>query len=255
VESTGSARQDWLVEHVRITAFRYPGVVFDARAQWSAFSKNPVEEITEKPGVQVSRLEGSLGGGRLVLSVDPQRIDWNLIPQPAETLPVPDVVFPTIGSRPEATSGFLSAGAAWLSSGDCPRLVRLAHGCVFLRPFDERAKAYKFLAAKLPTIEVDENSTDFAYQVNRPRLSKVVDGLHLNRLSKWAAIRIRVGVVSTGSESLKYPVIGEQVATRLEVDISTAAERADDIPRQLHVGLLDELVELGNEIANNGDVR
>jgi hypothetical protein len=254
VEATNNAHQDWLVEQVRVTAFRYPGVAVDAKSQWSVFSKDPPEEISEKPGVQTTRLEGSFGSGRLVLSIDPVRIDWNLVPLSSPETLAADV-FPTIGGGPDAIVAFLGAGAVWLSSEDCPRLLRLAFGCVFIRTFEERVKAYEFLAGKLPAIDIDtKNSSDLLYQINRPKPSTVVDGLKLNRLSKWGVLRARVVLQSGTSEPVKYPPIGERFATRLEIDLNTAAERDEDLPRKLQAALLDELVKEGNEIAGKGDV-
>jgi len=247
--------KEWLLEQVRVTAFRYPGVDMDPEIQWKTFAATAPEQIQVKPGIKSARFEAPYGPGRLILSVDPQRIDWTLVPVASEEAPD---FFPVLGNASESATAFVKAAGGWLSSEVCQRLVRFAYGCVLLHAFKQRIEAYQLLARKLPAINLDvDNSGDFLYQINRLTTSRLIDGLRVNRLSKWAAIRLIMGVMAPAGPGvpMRYPPVADVYATRLELDISSDADRNEDLPRKTLGELLLELIEHANRIAINGDVR
>ena len=108
----------------------------------------------------------------------------------------------------------------------------------------------------LPDIPIDtENSIDFLYQINRPRMSTNIKGLSINRLMKWAVVRlglIRFAVRADGqtlSTNLPY-----QFACRLELDISTDAEFSGVFNSDSLNAVFDEMVSIAKEISANGDI-
>ena len=57
----------------------------------------------------------------------------------------------------------------WLK--DCPPIIRLAYGAVLLEPVSDRRAGYKrsYRGNILRPIQIDDSSSDFFYQINRPR--------------------------------------------------------------------------------------
>ena len=88
------------------------------------------------------------------------------------------------------------------------------------------------------------------------RDSKVsVDNLKLNRLSKWSVAATQGVLVSfTPSQIAAVPTSRQIYAGRLELDINTAPDFAGELDRGKLSQLFNELMELGTEIAEKGDV-
>ena len=135
-------------------------------------------------------------------------------------------------------------------------MARFAFGAILDLPVVDKVAGYQILARILPNIPIDtENSIDFLYQINRPRMSNTVPGLSINRLMKWAVVRlglIKFGVRPDGqtlSTNLPY-----QFACRLELDISTDAEFSGDFNSDSMNAVFEEMVSIAKEISANGDI-
>jgi hypothetical protein len=102
-----------------------------------------------------------------------------------------------------------------------------------------------------------KDASEFLFQINRPRQSKSIPGIEINRLSRWSSSSI------TGFEfSIMPAAIGQSVvttrepahATRIELDVSTPADRRAAIPQNTQAKLFVEMSELAKEIVLKGDV-
>jgi len=148
----------------------------------------------------------------------------------------------------------------WLK--DCPSTVRLAYGAVLLEPVENREKGYLRVAEYVPAVKIDPlGSEDFLYQINRPRESTTVKGMRLNRLSKWSVasfqpVRFSIGIPqSQPRQPLVYSHGGTlAMACRAEFDLSTAAGIQQELPHDMLPRIFNELVALGSEIAQYGDM-
>jgi len=129
----------------------------------------------------------------------------------------------------------------WLAG--CPPLQRLAFGAVLTRPVDDLLTGYRQISDYLPFVQLDpESSSDFSYQINRPRNSTVISGLRINRFSRWSVARVFASTFDT------------QIGCRVELDINTAQEFQGELPQEKLPVIIQELVDLGKEIAENGDI-
>ena len=81
---------------------------------------------------------------------------------------------------------------------------------------------------------------EFEYRTNRPCRSGVVDGLELNRISKWSVVQIQQGAG------------GSPFAIQLEMDFNTIAEHQGPLDDQLQA-LFEELASLSERCALEGD--
>ena len=107
------------------------------------------------------------------------------------------------------------------------------------------------LRGYLPAVEISVDSSDFLYQINRRRPSRVVDGITLNRLSKWSVQKAQ-GVTVLGDGTVERQPI--EFSCRTELDINSAPEHTDELPKACLQDLFIECVELADELAVRGDV-
>jgi hypothetical protein len=208
----------------------------------------PPETSTAKPNKSELQEVGPFGPGNLVLQFQPFRIDWVLTPRLEDA---PEKTW--IGPFSEALKTVNPLMTQWLKN--CPPLNRLAFGAVVFEPAQDRSIGYEKLAKCLPDVKIDpKGSRDFFFQINRPRNSGVVNGLVVNRLSKWSVSAIIPIRFLMTPESLQQQMGEGKQAVRIEVDISTAAEFSGELPQAKLPHIFEELVSLGDEIIEAGDI-
>lgn len=251
-----NGKPKWDVEQQRVTIFRFPGVPVDANAIWHSIVGAEPDDISHKPSAGTTRLEGMYLNQRLILQVDSSRIDVVLAP-PISADPIAD--FQVIGAIDDVLPPFIEAIGKWVSQYS--PVLRLALGIVLIERTEGRVASYRRLSEFLPTVSIDaENSSDFTYQINRPKWSKVLPNLKINRLSKWAAMRVVTAnfslpnEIAAGEQILHYPTLDLQ-AVRLELDINSTQERTDEIPQSLSLDLLKEMADSIQEISLKGDIQ
>src|SRR5262249_31155500 len=125
-----------------------------------------------------------------------------------------------------------------------------AFSAKLLQPAASPEEAYRVLAAHLPAVNLDSSPDDFLLQINRRKeTSDVVDGLPINRVCTWS--KMNVAIFVEPGRPFKWP---DQCYSALELDINTAPEKTDILPRTSLPRLFIELVSLGREIAERGDI-
>lgn len=249
--------ETWATVGLRTSFFSTGGNIVGAeRADtwWTSLTgEQPTEEI-RKPREGVYDARGQFLGGLLQLQVQALRIDWNLIPQlPAEDQPINP--FASIGSM-EQVGQFLDHVTRWIPQ-IATQIGRIAFGAVFQQLVADKVSGYKVLGDYLHSIKLDaENSSDFSYQINRPRKSVMVQNLSINRLSKWSVafsrpISFVVGPNNAIAASMEA---GSAYAVRLELDVNTDANSTSALSHNHMIDILRELGSLGMEITSKGDV-
>lgn len=243
-------RVPWRAESVRMTAFVSPGQDLREGGWWEQVTGSAPERRVSRPRLLGYEEEGPFQGRTLALKVQPNRIDWLLVPLLGEE--ERDGV-PTIGMLTESITFLSDRIEPWLRSA--PRLQRLAFGAIAHIEVENRETAYRRLAEFLPGVRIDaERSSDLLYQVNRPRPSRGIEGLEINRLSKWSSAliqRVLISVAPRGVEEVTAPTI---TTCRLELDINTSPRYELELPSEMLYALFDELCDLGAEIALRGDL-
>ena len=248
----GADSSEWCAESLRLTAFPNPPYEYDIEASWARTIGTPPEEVVKKPKTNFLQVHGSLADWVLVHEVRPLRIDWNMVGPKAAGEPIE---VPWIGPMNNLLDQFSSLMRVWLN--ECPPIRRLAFGAVLHLPVEDKVLGYRKLSDYLPSVKFDaENSSDFHYQINRPRPSKSgISGLQINRLSKWsvglwgrAAFSLRPnGVMAQGNTLAVY-------SCRLELDINSAENYTENLPGEYLQELFRELIDSGLELAQEGDL-
>ena len=243
----------WRAEHFRTTSFFLPGVGPDAREHWwTAVVGSQPDEERHRPQEGLTQQIGRSGDNALAVEWRPERVDWRLVP-PIITPSQPQIDFPSVGTLPDALEPFLELSRRGLEQ--CTAVNRLAFGMVLLVPVDSNTAAHAELQKYLSTIQFQlDDSVDFFYQINRPRMSKTAEGVAINRLTKWSvAVSGSISISLTPGSGLLVPDPNPHFAARLELDINTAPS-GSLIPVDLVTSLFGELAQLGTEIAEKGDV-
>jgi len=246
---------DWEVNSVRATTFIGPD--FDVHPKipwWNQVVEKDAEESRSRRSVGELQESGAFEGKRLVLDIKPGRADWRLSALPGPPGELPDLV-PTIGPLDDVLTTFLKLTDRWLDV--CPPVTRIAFGAILVKPATDRETGYSAISRLLPRVDIDpENSFDFLYQINRPRTSSSgISGLRLNRLSKWSVLATFLLQVAAGGGGggLVRDTRQPQFFCRLELDMSTDANFSEEFSRDKMRPIFQELVDLGREIAEEGD--
>jgi len=234
---------------VRLTSFPGDEYTLANQSWWEHVVGELPESKTVQPKSGVEIEEGPFRNGNLVLAVHPIRIDWRYVP--FEEMKERPVQFPNIGESEEAIETFARSMKHWFDSPYIPTIKRLAFGATLLQPVDSREAGYELLSQYL-RIPIDtERSSDFMYQINKRRASSLdIPELIINRLSRWSVASRNVAQV-TQARVVQLPV---RLACRLELDINTVPEYERALPIKSLSSLLDELIKLGIEIAQQGTI-
>lgn len=249
---TNQTNATWLAESLRLTAFPSPSAQIDATGWWENVVGHPPENQNIQPRKGFREEYGRLGNGRLTLVIQPIRIDWHFLTAIDEDSEAP--IIDQLASFSTALEIFQPVVDQWLKM--TPSLSRLAFGAVLVIPVNDKQEGYRRLNSYLSKMELDpEGSSDFLYQINRPRSSKTISNLTINRLAKWSVALRTVGQISILGLRMQYMATApETISIRLELDINTAAEFKDELTPSQFPSLFQELVKLGEEISTKGDI-
>ena len=243
---------EWLVDHFRLTAFPVPGANARPPEWWEAATGALPDETTSNPKKGSSVVSGSFGPGKLVLRLEPDRVDWLLVP--ADSVAEALLISPAssdIGTLTETLGTFSEIAERWLERNDVPEVGRLAFGAGLRHPEADRRSGYLRLPDYVP-VQVDPESSEFLYQINLPMTSTTgINGLQINRLTKWSVRALKVLAFGSAGVTLAPDTA---YAFSLELDINTAPTFAGPLPKARLVALYQELTNLGGQIATEGIV-
>ena len=245
--SENSALELWQAQSLRLTAFPAKAEIETRPTWWKYLFGEPAEKITSQPKEFLHQEEGTLENSKFRLKIQPGRIDWELEVSP--DLPGAIEGIPVIASFPKALNLVLPLLLRWLSV--CPVLQRLAFGAKLIQPVSGHAAGYRCLNKYLPHVQLDLESSDFMYRINRRRNSvSGIPDLQINRLTTWSVLRMILSL-SAGGTPLS-PM--EHYACNLQLDVNTSPESVSELPKDKYSQLFEELVTLGKEIAIKGDI-
>ncbi len=243
----------WYANTLRLTAFPSPSTQFNATGQWERVVGQAPDSQTIQPARGIVEETGKFDDGQLQLMAQPVRIDWNYVignfPDPNAPLSNVEVSFAV------ALQSFFRVAECWLRIG--LGIKRLAFGAILTRPAQNRADGYREIATYLNNnVKLDpEGSSDFSYQINRPRKLTGEPQIKVNRLSKWSVGQVQFTQIAVNPGMSPYVTTGEPVLSlRLELDINTDADYQGDLPQENLTDLFHRLTGEAIEIADKGDV-
>lgn len=247
--------KDWQVEHLRLSVFLIDMIDPINTRFWEALIGNLPAELRSHPQQQLTTEEGPYLDGRLRVEIRNKRIDWRIHPDLTNRA----LELPTLASYADLVDSFKDLMHNWLSNY-CPDIYRVAYGGVMLLPTESRILAYEKLNELLSAVEIDtQNSHDLMYKINRRRNSLGnIEELGINRLSTWSVIEITNAFIEISADSPRFETLHPhktKSVCRLELDINTAPEDVQILDKTHVPEIFKELVNVGNEIAAEGDIR
>jgi hypothetical protein len=236
----------WQLEFARVIAFPGEPALGLKQTWWQVVASAQPDDytLTQTKGSHEER--GTFQDVGLSLTIEHHRIEWLVEPlgTPAEA----DGRLPTIGPFRERIPWFASLMAPWLADL-APPVLRLAFVCKLLQPADTQEEVYRVLQRLLPRVNLTPRPNDFLFHVNRRRNSRAVGGVEINRMSTWSKLNVLLSVEP--GKPFTWP---EKGYSAVQVDINTAPEKGELLPAKALPGLFAELVGLGLEIGERGDV-
>ena len=242
---------DWSAQTLRLTAFPEPSLDLDHPSWWTAVFQEPPDKQAAEPKLGKYAYEGSVRDGKLVLQIEPGRIDLRL----STTEPRGNEM-PSLGNYLQNLDSFKAFVVRWLNMESLPGLTRIAFGATLQYQVPDRITGYRQLQPYLNEVTLDPiHSSDFFYRINRRRDSRSgIPDLYINRLSAWSVMAFRPSLVQIGPSGIQGALGPESFACRLELDVNTSPEMTGILERNKLTELFAELVELANQIIDQGDV-
>ena len=247
----------WQALGLRATAFLSVSTAADSSSLWDRVVGEAPEREQRRPREGFIEKVGSFGSLPLVLRTYGSRIDWFLRAEGDPTEP-PDAEPESITMPfPSALQTLLRLTSDWFAGET--GVNRIAFGANLIQDAQDESEAKSQLAKYLSHIQIDPiGSTDFFYQINRPRNSKVVPNLQINRLSRWSVVQrlrgeIEISASSRGVDK-SFGSVQQSYSAGLELDINTSAAFQSDLPTSELQKLFVELAEFGEELSIDGDV-
>lgn len=244
--------EPWLAESVRLTALWGQESGAD-RLSWESVVGRSPDQQEAQPRLGLKRESGSLGDGSASLEcrVSLSRVDWILVP--VMSVETQMTTFPNVGTVDDAVDTLRTI--LFAKAAETYEAPRFAFGLTATRHTDSAAESYRELQSLLKNLNLNlDGTSDFLYQINRPRPSVAVPGMTINRVSRWMSSMVsglRLVVPSQGpvARMSDSPIN----VTRVELDMSTPVDRQTPLPPESRAPLLEELVRLAIEQLSTGD--
>lgn len=243
----------WKSQVLRLTAFPSKPFQIPEPSWWFKLLGELPDDRVSKPK-QTGVLEiGPFQSGRLQLNVLPVKIDWHYTIPDDQPITEQEGI-QSIGPFLDSLEHFRPLMLRWLDEM-CPPIQRLAFGAIVTQPVGSHQEGYRQLSAYIPSVKLEtEGSSDFLYQINRPRNTKTgISDLEINRLCKWSVIKARALFMTSPPSKVVIQDLN-LLACRLEMDINTSQEYSSDLPPKQLSQIFQELTDFSKEIAANGDI-
>jgi hypothetical protein len=239
----------WDIDLLRFSAFPPPSVAFAISPLWERVVGQAPAEVQERPQQGLRNEIGPFGQDTLVITQTLVRFDIIFGMSAEKAASLKDLI--SLGPYEEREKPFSTVVRKWLEIA--PTVGRIAFAPNLIHGVSTQQEGYELLKQILPALPIDaKNSRDLFWQINRPRTSKVLKEVTINRLAKWQMLRreqIQViperGGMYTGGGQATY-------ALKLDLDIYT--EPFTPIPSESLQSLYSELVTAADELMKAGDV-
>ena len=240
---TDKISTSWSADHIRLSLIGSEVWSASVETVFSEVVGGVPESTTNKPPFNESSAFGVWNDRRLEVRRTFNRIDFILQDPPSTVAPVA-----LIQDIQAVIPIFSTLVSQWAATQD-QEVVRIALGCNALLPCSNVKDSYSKLRDLVKVISVDvERFKEFRFQVNLPISSTVSNEIIINRLSNWASIGLRAGLIST--ENTRF--FDEKHYVSCTLDINTGADRTDPIPRDFIERISSELSSICVDILIKG---
>lgn len=151
----------------------------------------------------------------------------------------------SIGKYPEIITDFVKMVSV-IANNEDKNINRIAYGAILTDKVKDREEGYKRIFELLP-FSFDENYRDMIFQINKLTKSKIIESLKVNRITKWAVLKVSPHIVSDN----KNIELSSHFGASLELDISTDKDYENTFSHENIIKVFTELTELGEILSKN----
>lgn len=235
----------WRSDSVRVTFIANSQLIAAEKNWWRAATGADPEVVAKKPQAAEHTESGQFMDGRLEMKVAFNRVDWVYSP-----IFVPGPTVPTLGEAEVVLRVLEEPLTRWLQLDDMVPFVRIAYAPSAVREVADIPESNQAVHAYVAFLNVDATTArDVFLQVNFPFTSSVVEGLAINRLSKFMSATAQLINVTPGQP---MPTLLTKYFCRAEFDINTAAEHVEMLSTDHSSQLLRELIDSAINILRDG---
>ena len=237
---------EWQTNLVRLSFFPPPD--FEMNENWWQELTDEIPEVentNRRTGTH--QFEGEHKDGKLILRIQPVRIDWLYL-----AVDKPEISEPaSLGEFEQSTEYFTKLIKQWINTTPVEKFNRIAFGAVVYHTIENVFDGYQLLENKFLQMKpnFDENTSDFLFHINRKRQSNILEDLTINRLSKWSVATFQKLQFAPAPVALP-----ESYALWLELDINSSQHWQGDLSLKNAEDLVEEFLSLGYEVSQEGDI-
>ncbi len=240
---------NWGVKLFRLTLF--PKLNFDLKVDeiWEKLLDSKPDSRNFSPNSGEFRLVGDYEKGILELIKTPVRIDF-VYRTKQDILFEEDgsLEFTNLGSLENLKEGWLNVTQKFIEKCSDIKASRLAFGAILVNQVPNREVGYKDINSYLK-LDIEPGETEnFMFQINKPIEAKTNQGIKINRLTKWAVLRVSPQTSDNVTKSATKDIF----LSNLELDINTKPESSSELTKVSLTDLFRELVSIGQSISKKG---
>jgi hypothetical protein len=213
---------------------------------------------------------GKRGNIMASCSIHPTRIDFMLTPAIDPSPQVASVSLPLFEDAAPLTEELRKIAHLVGSTASAGQVLRVALTIQYLAPNSDYSEANVALMSVIPAPYGVRftSEEDVIFQINRPYLSREVEGIKVNAVTKWSVDRFQIqtivsgGAAATISSGALMPQTTNVIAASVVLDISSIAKDATLNPTQQSSLLREALAsaarmqsEIGLKAKGDKDVR
>jgi hypothetical protein len=168
---------------------------------------------------------------------------------------MPEPEIRTLGPLDAVVDWFRTKAEKFIEMSSRQPQNRIALGATLVSKVESREQGYSLLSEFLPFDLDPRGSSDFFYQINRPRVATVgTRSLGINRLSRWSVTIGSTFFLQAGGEVKAFTLPAPLFALRLELDVNTAPASELVFNSSEGVAVFGCLKDYAREIAARGDI-
>ncbi len=251
-----ATQSNWFVLQLRFSFFTSPNESFNSDQLAQSFGADFSPEVRTSNTREGTEIISGPYAEDLSLKLVRQKLanKTDVFFNPRQMQPEPERPI-GIGYLEETLERFRLAIQEFLRSSSLPNIIRIAYGVTLVRTGADEEATKNILGKYVRSIDLsDATAGDLIYRMNRPRFSRVIPDLLLNRISDWRLPQ-QIYVQFTGTQQTISSPENILNLCQVQLDINTDLHRRDPLDSSKLPELFNELIDLGNEIAEHGDNR
>lgn len=237
---------EWVTEFLRFTLFHEATDVRATESFWNEVVGTPLDDIIQKPQLKEYAVVGKWQDKLLNIQSQAGRMDW---------------YFASAGNPEQAPLRYIETAETFTNliarwQAGIPAISRFAFGGIVSLESPDANTAYRTISNYM-NFDLDRGEcSDFLFQINRKKPSRVINDAYINRLTKWNVVHSGKMIFTVSEGKMVALQVPESAGftCRLELDLNTSPDYSGGIPAASIVDLAKEMDSMSREIIAHGDI-